>query len=336
MDLPPRLDDVVALEETLRRHIAAVDRRVAAGGNRYPEERRHVRVAARRVQELREELRLGRFIRSLTPPTAKPQFLLLFEHPDRGQTVLKAYGRARGGEGAALQHWRSSGVDAVPVLEYSDTPTTWLLMLPVDGKPMPAVDGPALHEYTKQLAATMSTAHNTCGHHQTAAAARVSLPPARFRDLAPEICRHLSVVLHVLQDRGYETPRDWRRRAEELYSTGPVTLLHGDLGPANLMVGESDAITILDPSAYIGSAAFDAARWCARVGGPAQATQLLQEWMRLENLPDGNLALRMLGLELLMEAGVREILKAERGEPTVPRLDAMTLRYLAASRELAR
>ena len=109
--------------------------------------------------------------------------------------------------------------------------------------------------------------------------------------------------------------------------------MHGDLTVLNLLQDDVGRLLMLDTCGYTGPAEFDAARWSARTGGAAAATDLLTAWCRREPELDRRLANKLLGLELLMEAGVREIVKDERRiDWTVT--DSETQRLFAVGSEL--
>jgi aminoglycoside phosphotransferase (APT) family kinase protein len=114
------------------------------------------------------------------------------------------------------------------------------------------------------------------------------------------------------------------------YGDGRRVHLHGDLFSGNVAFDARDGgLRVIDSCAYLGPPEFDAARWCARVGRAGAVQRLAEGWAEVERL-DGPLLQRLLGLELLMEAGVRELVKIENGLPWDAR-DAETVALLAAA-----
>jgi hypothetical protein len=232
--------------------------------------------------------------------------------------VLKVYGRLRPNEAAVQRLWWQEGVATVQILASGDDPVSWLLMPYVTGVvPFPA-DEPAL---TVAVARIMTEAHSIY-------CANVGSP----RDLYAGVGGHLRNVLAVAKRHRYTVPSDVN--AAEIMRSGTPTFLHGDLTPLNLLRGPS-GLQILDTCGYTGPAEFDAARWCARLGGSHGAVEVLERWLDIETTLDSRLAYRLLGLELLMEGGVREIIKEERGLPWTER-DDETQRLFEIGDELRR
>ncbi len=145
---------------------------------------------------------------------------------------------------------------------------------------------------------------------------------------------HLGTVTEVLVRHGYTVTIPWRMMVRDLVSTGPATVLHGDLADGNVVRGlEDGGLLLLDACGYIGPAAFDAARWAARIGGVQAAQQHLHVWQRHEVENDSQAAYKWLGLELLMQAGVRELVKDER-RCLLAYPDAVTQQYVTLATEL--
>jgi hypothetical protein len=154
----------------------------------------------------------------------------------------------------------------------------------------------------------------------------------RTKALYQGIGVHLRGVLTVAEAHGYTVRPGIDASANEVTGAGRSTFLHGDLATVNLLQDGAD-VRFLDTCGYTGPPEFDAARWCARVGGSARAEEALERWLEVEAGLDRGLATRLLALELFMEAGVREIIKDERGLPWEDR-DHETLALLAAGGRL--
>lgn len=315
------------LHEVLDAQVVRVRDRVVAGGRVYAHEIAEAELAARRVDELRESLELGEFIESLTPWTDKPQFLLVFHSPTDGRRVLKVYGRRRPGEALTQRAWRAHGVPTVEVQLSGDEPTSWMVMTPLPSTVV-ALTGVETCDMSTTLAAEMAVAHliGLDVLNNTPAPTRTSLVT-----LARALELHLGAVEVALVGHGYRPVPQWREHCAELTSVPSPTLLHGDLAAANLLRDVGDGrIVVLDSCGYVGPAEFDAARWAARVGGPDRCHQVLEAWLAVDGSLDEELCLGLLGLELFMEAGVRELVKEERRRP-VSYPDQQTLALLATA-----
>jgi len=308
-----------ACPRAIEEQIEQVDRRVTGGA--YSNEAAEIRHAAEIVPRLRYQLSLVKFRGSLNLGLGKPQLLLGFWSAEHGDVVLKVYGRQRPNESEVQAMWHAAGVPVVPVLSAGDHPVSWLLMPRISGQQPRPEAGP---ELTGHLAAVLRAAHAVFRPGVT-----------RPRDLAAGVGGHLRRVLAAAERHGYPPPGDWESAALKYYHAGTGTFLHGDLTVRNLLQDSAGRLLLLDTCGYTGPAEFDAARWSARTGGAAEATVLLTVWCQSEPELDRRLAMRLLGLELLMEAGVREIVKEERGiDWTVT--DAETQRLLLAGSELLR
>ncbi|MCD2187865.1 phosphotransferase family protein [Actinomycetospora soli] len=283
-------------EDLIAEQVAGVDARVQGGP--YADEAVEVRRAARFLDTLVERLGLRGPATSLTPPTGKPQYLLRLADSSGAPVVLKVYGRRRPAEAAVQRVWREHGVPTAKVLAHGDEPVSWLLMAELPGAP-PAT-GSA--ELTPALARLMAHAHQV----------DIGAVPGTTR-LFDAVARHLRAVAAAAAAHGYPMPEDLTDRSQALMTDGPRLCLHGDLTPVNLLV-EGGSIHVLDTCGYVGPPEFDAARWCARVGGAGRARELLARWLAVETELDATRAAGLLALELVMEAGVREIVKDERGQ----------------------
>jgi hypothetical protein len=307
------------LTEVLARQIHAVDRRVIQGGNVYPEERAEIRRAADSARGLRSKLRLGELRASLTPPTGKPQLLLGFDSPAWGPVVLKVYGSARPWEVETQRLWAATGVPTPAIHAAAEDGPTWLVLTWLPGEMISSAETTTeagVRQVTRDVAATMAAAHRYAGPM-----------PRHARPLAATTLRHLRIVVGALVRHGYAVPGDWERRAERVLATGSISLLHGDLARGNLIRTGDGTLWIIDASGVTGPAEFDAARWCARVAGWSHARSALDAWLATERTLDPGRAHRLLGAELLMQAGSRELVKDERGEPAAGE-DPETLAYL--------
>ncbi|NUR27103.1 MAG: phosphotransferase [Catenulispora sp.] len=323
-DVRSEPDDGLAAH--LEQQIAAVDRRVLQGGDVYAEERAEIRLAVRRAVELQRLLDLGPLTAALTPRTGKPQVLLGFRDTEWGPVVLKVYGAARPWEAETQRLWAGIGVRTPAIHAAGDDPQSWLLLEWLSGAAVAAAETAGtdgLIRVTAELAEIMSVAH--------------SLEPSLLtsaRPLVTTIGRHLSIVVGALVRHGYQPPRDWQAAADGLFGADPPAVLHGDLARGNMIRDQAGRLWVFDASGVLGPAEFDAARWCARTGGPEHARSALEAWLsaaggRLDAVRAG----RLLGLELLMEAGGRELVKDERGLPS-DEIDAVTLACLDEARQL--
>ncbi len=309
---------MISLRPLLREQIRQVDIRVGSAEGTYSAERDEIRRAVAFVDELCGRLGLGALERNLNPGTGKPQLLLLMRDARGERVVLKVYGRLRHNEAAVQKLWWEEGVATVRVLDSGDDPVSWLLMPYIAGiVPAPA-DGLAL---TADVARIMAAAHRI---HRS----NVGSP----RELYTGVGVHLRNVLAAVTRHHYAVPSHVDVDAAEVMRSSVPTFLHGDLNAVNLLRG-ADGLRVLDTCGYTGPAEFDAARWCARVGTSRGAVEALGRWLDVETALDPNLARRLLGLELLMEAGVREIVKEERGLPWAER-DDETQRLLHVGAEL--
>ena len=309
---------MTGLRPRLQNQIRQVDARVDGAGGAYAAEREEIRRAVAFVDCLCERLGLNECERDLNPGTGKPQLLLLMCDAQGERVVLKVYGMQRPNEAPVQGLWANEGVATVRVLDSGDDPVSWLLMPYLSGIAPAQADGPAL---TVDVAHIMSVAH---GIYR----ANVGRP----QELYAGVGMHLRRVLAAATRHDYAVPPDVDINAAQLMSSGVPTFLHGDLTTANLLRG-SNGLRILDTCGYTGPAEFDAARWSARVGGSLGAIEVLNHWLGVETALDPRLARRLLGLELLMQAGVREIVKEERGLPWTER-DDETQRLLCLGTKL--
>lgn len=311
---PLRSDD--SLQSTVSTHVAAVDRRIGASG-RYRHEGAEIRAAVEALPVVHAALGLGSFVRSLTPPTGKPQLLLVFEPPTHGDPVLlKLYGRQRPGEGAVQAYWTKVGVRCAPTIAHGNDPTSWLLMELVPGKAL-SLDGD-VGAVTTELASLVRAAHES-----------TPLELSGTQTLAAGVMGHLEVAVATLTDRGHDAPGGWRGWAADAYRDGEPTVLHGDLFPGNVLRDDRDGVLrVLDSCAYVGDRAFDAARWTVRVSQPTKFDSVIRSWRGGEPALDDRVVAGMLAAESLMQAGVIEIIKAEAGLP-VDR-GSSTMSYLRA------
>lgn len=315
--------DEERLAAAVRERIDQVDRRVRLTGFADAADREQIRLAAELVEPLRERLGLGHFQGALVNNTGRPQLVLGFASAELGDVVLKVYGKHRPGEAVAQRLWQRHGVPTAHVLAHGDDPATWLLMRRVGGIALTTADLAAdddLLRVTRKLASVMSTAHTAADR-----------PVPGTRRLGVALAPYLDAAVGALTRHGYTAPPGWRAVGARLHTHGPAVLLHGDLGLGNVLRGRG-GLCVLDASAYWGHAAFDAARWCARVAGPQRCLAALRAWLEVESALDSDHALALLGLELLLEGGVRESVKRQRGLPLDAR-DDVTLAYLARARE---
>lgn len=320
-----------SLQAVIQRAIEEVDQRVEAASDVHVTDRQEVRRAATEVERIRSTLGLSRFLGWVGPASGKPQFRLLFDHPQHGLVVLKVYGRSRPGEALVQRLWQHNGIPAVGVLSAGDAPITWLLMPYQELAPLSQgpLAGESLVAVTKQLAAIMARAHPLGMGALTEAAGAFR----NLHHLDEAIGKHLGDVMTVVQQHGYQVREDWQVLTRQLCGARNATLLHGDLVAGNVLRATDGSLRLLDTCGYIGPAAFDAARWAARTGGPTEARNVLNAWLTVETDLDATLAHSLLGLELLMEAGVREIIKREKSLPLrFP--DACTVQLLAAAGQL--
>jgi len=317
------------LASVVAERTADVDRRVRRGGRVYRSEVLEIRRAAAALEVLVPELDLGDFVGPVGGRSGKPQLLLRFTGPRDEHLVLKVYGTKVPAEAVVQSTWHAGGVPVVPVLRSGDEPTSWILMPLVDGVP-PLLETTAGAVWlTQGLATHMAMAHR-CSFAQDPA----------FTRLGEAISPHLRVAVEELRRRGFPVTVEHHAAAAACLDEGTPSVLHGDLAPTNLLVevaddrGRPTRVRILDARGYLGDVSFDGARWAARCGGPSVARRCLEEWMAIEPGVDERLALRMLGSELLMQAGVAELIKREGSAPG-PGVDpAPTAASLAAAEDL--
>jgi hypothetical protein len=285
------------LNFALQTHIANVDHRAAISD--YPEDADAARRAADTATAVCTRLDLGKFQGRLNVPSGKPQLLLTFQSPSYGAVVLKVYGRMRPREAEVQAQWHAAGIPTADILAAGNDPTSWLLMPHIAG-----------HRPTHQQAMRLTPAVSSI----TARAHKIHHAPSEHaQDLFSGVAHHLQTVLAASQRHGYPSPPGWEKAAATIYRSGRPTTLHGDLTVNNMLQNPAGRILLLDTCGYIGPTEFDAARWSARTGGSRYALDILNTW--LKNEPDLNPTRteNLLGLELLMEAGVREIIKEEHG-----------------------
>jgi streptomycin 6-kinase len=317
----------------LRSLVERVDRRTDQASGTYDDDRTYVRQAVEQVLVLRRRLDLGRFLGPVGPERTKPQFLLLFERAGGQRVVLKVYGKSRPGEAAVQLAWRRHGVRVVDVLDAGDDPTSWLVMRAVETVPVVTEippTGPRLRALTAEVAEIMAPAHVV--GTQLLLHDEISVPT--LQPLGEAIDRHLAVAVAALERHRYDLHRDWVRTAHPLYTSRVVTLLHGDLFVGNILRDAADhELLMVDSCGYAGPPEFDAARWAARAGGPTEAVAVLSDWLQIEPRLDARLAHGLLALELVMEAGVRELVKEEQGLPWHAH-DATTRALLDSAEEI--
>jgi hypothetical protein len=223
-------------------------------------------------------------------------------------------------------------VPVVNVTNAGNDPTSWLLMTPMPIEPGPprSLTGAQLISTTTELAALLAPAH------RIGRARLVSDQSFRttLQRLDTAMTTHLGGVLAALGRHGYAIPGNWQELVRALCTSTSPSILHGDLGGGNVVRNTHDhRLWILDACGYIGPAEFDAARWAARTGQAAAAEDVLDTWLAAEPDLNPELARTLLGLELLMEAGVREIIKDEqRQEPNFP--DVATEELLSTANRL--
>lgn len=318
------------IDDIIHQQVDSVVRRVNNGGGAYQEEIREVQVASENLLKIRRRLGLGELTSNLTPNTGKPQFLLGFQRTpgSREQVVLKVYGSVRPGEGLTQVVLTKGGAPVIPTRLYGNSPVSWLLMDRVKGRDLTEViakgDSTLVNE-TRRIASAMEPFHE--------------LAPREYpgvQSLEDAILRHLDAVVAPLKDHGYETPMDWREHAVTTYNAGQKVGLHNDLFSGNVFVGENSQLYILDSAAdhCVGDPAFDAARWIARSVSNLNPKEmwsakraLTRSWLDGEPGLDPTILDQMIAVELLMQAGVVEIVKDEKGLPSVER-DSKTLKLL--------
>lgn len=329
---PVRDEDDEVLAEVIWSQVERVDSRVLGGGGVYAPERQEVRTAANRAWALRRELGLGPFVNTVGHEKSKPQFLLLFARADH-QVVLKAYGRSRPSEAAIQRIWRREGIAVVDVLASGDHPTSWLLMSPLnlESLSLSSASSALTAKITSQLADQLMVAHRVGRRFLDASGDTTTWFP-----LTQVIEHHLGAVLKPLNDHGYAVPSGWRSLVRSLCHSVKPSILHGDLGGGNVMLNrDGHGLILLDACGYLGPPEFDAARWAARHGGATRAVDLLDIWLLKDSELHRPLALGLLGLELLMESGVREIVKEEQSRDASQQ-DPVTDSLLKKALELLR
>lgn len=298
------------LEAHLRGQVARVRTRSQRSPAADSDDVQQAQIAAQQVRRLQHTLKLHSFVDNLTPRSAKPRFLLVFDSCEHGEVVLKSYGCQRAGEVHLQRLWSQHGIRTVQVLASSPGPNTWLLMrrIPLAALVPEPMTRECLLALTTEVASATQSAHRAADN----ARPRTDLAAHGYRPSWPTMRHHLDAVTRTLSAHGYDiTRRDAilsRAHADEVH------LLHGDLGRGNVVRDASDGqLRLLDASAYVGPREFDAARWAARLGGAALGEALLKRWLQTQRDLDSERASILLGGEFHMEAGVREAVKDERG-----------------------
>lgn len=319
-----------ALIDCLNALVERVDRRVALAPGAYEQDRGYVRRAAEQVLVLRDRLALGTFLGPIGPERTKPQFLLQFEQECGRRIVLKVYGKSRPAEALVQAAWLRHGVRVVDVLDAGDEGVSWLVLRAVSTSPVVSdgeLSAARLPALCAELAAVLAPAHAVGAR----LVAEGEVPESALQRLDAAVGHHLDVALAALARHGYGAGRDWHAYGATLLDPDNTTLLHGDLVIGNVVRDAADGgLLLLDSCGYLGPAEFDAARWSARMGGAAGAGTALAVWLDAEPSLDSDLAHRLLALELVMEAGVRELVKEEQGRPWNVR-DPATEELLAAA-----
>ncbi|MCZ2804751.1 phosphotransferase [Modestobacter sp. VKM Ac-2983] len=241
----------------------------------------------------------------------KPRFVFAFAPGDfkfadgtsAEEIVLKVYARPHPGEGTLLTLWREQGVP-VPRVSFGDTSNCdWLALERLSGQaPRPSLPQDRF-EMTDEISRFGPRMHDV----------RLA-PRVVLRQLLDTMLPRFCAAVSALQRCGYGLSSAWIGRAEDTYAAGEAGPLHGDLTTENILVTEGRRLYLIDPSALHGDPSFDAARWAARLSGPGcEPDVLLEHWSMNESFPDRGLAERMLAIECILQAGSRELIKAEVG-----------------------
>ena len=270
-------------------------------------------VALRRAEcatiELVEELGLRDFLGALTFDR-KPRFLLVFATPQMGplagasttNLVLKVYPDQPRGEGPALIAWHTRGLPVPETRCGQKDGCSWLVLDYLDLTPIHLRSLEDALELTAEVASYARAMHTP-----------VPVLSPFLRPLDAVMAPRWERAAQVLTQHGYRIRSGWREVACRAYRGGSAALLHGDIGLTNVGRDPWGRLVVYDPSALWGDAAFDAARWAARLTTEDVLPELvLERWLRVEGLENAEVARLLLGAECLLEAGSR--LMVWRGE----------------------
>ncbi|RZU34143.1 hypothetical protein [Blastococcus saxobsidens] len=259
------------------------------------------------------DLGLGTFLGALAD--FKPRLVLRFRRDPAGRptgvgddVVLKVYGDRPRGEGPLLQLWHGLGVPTPRVRSGERGGCSWLLLEHLPLRPVRVPDRASRLALTREVAA-----HGTVMHRP---APRLD---AVLRPLPAVMVPRWTSAVAVLAAAGHEVAPHQRAAVLPAYGAGPSRPLHGDLGLPNLARGPGGRLVLYDASALAGPAAFDAARWSARLAGDDLGPEeLLHVWSEHEPLEHGCMATRLLGAECLLEAGSRLVVAAQDPDAAPP------------------
>ncbi|MFF0374854.1 phosphotransferase [Actinoplanes missouriensis] len=221
----------------------------------------------------------------------KPRLLLRFAAAPgfAHGAVLKVYGDRPRGEGPLLAAWGACGVPT-PLVRYGEAAGgSWLLLEYLDLTPVDLSSSGACAAMTDMLASWGDVMH-----------AESSEAAPFLRSLPDVMLPRWRQAIGALRRVDAPVQRHWAVLAERSYAHGPARPLHGDLAAANLGIA-AGRLVIFDASALAGPAAFDAARWAARLARfGVDPRAAYERWAEREGLgPAGAL----LGVECVLEAG---------------------------------
>ncbi len=292
------------LQADLRRQM------VAAGREATGTDRAALASAAQTVLKLRRRLRLGTYREALVLDS-KPRFILAFaaggfEFADGTaceQIVLKVYALPHPGEGRLQALWRERGL---PVPRCSSGRTAnfdWLVLERLSGWRISPTSRRERLALTERISSFGPPMHD-----------RELRQPVRLRALTDTILPRFLTACRALESANHDLNPAWAHRAAVTYASGQAGPLHGDLAVENIFCTADQSLYLLDASALLGDPSFDAARWAARLASDqCRPEEILDHWLINERFSDPELTMKMLAVECILEAGSREITKAETG-----------------------
>ncbi|MBL8929925.1 MAG: phosphotransferase [Kineosporiaceae bacterium] len=259
-----------------------------------PEQRTQFERAAAAIPALIDQLGLDDFGGAVLCD-AKPRILWRFHRcaAEPGpQVVLKVYGDQPRGEGPLLEAWARNKVPVPGLVHGVRDGCSWLLMRYVPMKRL-ALESPRVRTWASERLAQLGTRIH---------AAAPELNPL-LRPLATVMSPRWQLEADRLRARGFHVPSHWDDLAAQLYSALPAGPLHGDLAGTNVGALGDDVI-VYDASALSGPAAFDAARWAARLARyGARPQEVFERWAGFEPFDDEPRGTELLAVECVLEAG---------------------------------
>lgn len=232
----------------------------------------------------------------------KPRLLLLFAvRPQSSmafmgrQLVVKVYPDTPRGEGPLLTTWQSKGLNTPRLVNGERDDCTWIAIEHLELTPITLSTSASKKRLTDTLAAMGDVMHRPAPEVLSV-----------LRPLTDVMLPRWDRAADVVRAAGHHVPPQWRKHAARAYRTGPPRPLHGDLALNNVALDKSGELIIYDASALYGVAAFDSARWSARISDAATGPrELFDRWAAIEPFETGVDDQALLATECLLEAGSR-------------------------------